>query len=431
MSLKEAVTDSTISTTLTVTTTTATEVTETTAMGLEESIKAENAVPLCDMIMECFAKEGVDEEHQWGQTILFLEDALSIAKHRHEAAARAKSADVSGNALVTLTKVNTVVPKGKALDLVFGETDLVVQGKDFNITIPYSNIEAMLKLPKYEALAKLSVQEYQFVVTLKAPVTHRKNRLTCISFVIGGTTEQSDSNIVFHVDESERDFKSKKLHHVAEALLHSLTDLNVIKTYPEVAGKRYVSTNGAPFVKCYRRTSPGVLFFLPEGLCFLNPPVFLSRQTIDSISWSRETSEALRTFDVTVEMIDGTKVEFSMLEKEEIPSITEFVAYFGTLRDEDDGVQRDPSTEPTKKTKPTEKNTNSNSNTNANAEDDDDEEADSDFEMNDSDDDESEDEWVGSESLSDDMDTGGVETDSDDDGDGNHSGDDDEDDDME
>ncbi|KAF0688258.1 Aste57867_20128 [Aphanomyces stellatus] len=396
-------------------------------LDLQDSIDKEDPTPLCTAIAECYATTEADEERQWELTIAYLESALSQAKHRHEAAARAKSADVSGSAMVTLSKVDSIMPKGKHLDIVFGETELVVQGKDYNVVTPYSNIDVILKLPKYDALAKLSVLSYQFVLRLKTPVAHKKARLTCLSFVIGGIAAQEENTIAFHMDESEHDFTDKKLHEVTEMLLHSLTSTTVVKTYPEVSTKRYVSTTGAPFVKCYRRTTPGVLFFLPEGLCFLNPPVFLSRQEIDSISWSREASDALKTFDVTVELVDNTKVEFSMLEKEEIPSITEFVRYFGRLRDEDDGIVREESNEeddqdgvdkdddagndddeddeakpsPAKKAKTTNaKQTKAVAAAATAAADDDDDEADSNFEMDD-DDDESEEDWAGSESCSD------------------------------
>jgi hypothetical protein len=74
-------------------------------------------------------------------------------------------------------------------------------------------------------------------------------------------------------------------------------------------------------------------------LCFLNPPYFLSRSEVESISWSR-VSHQLRTFDLTVEVTQGMKIEFSMLEKEEIPSITKFVHFFATLKKEDEKKQQ-------------------------------------------------------------------------------------------
>ncbi|ETV95556.1 hypothetical protein H310_10998 [Aphanomyces invadans] len=404
-----------------------------TPFDLVDAIEKHNPTSLSDAIAATYVTNETDGERQWSQTILFLEEALAIAKHKHEVAARSKGADISNSALVTLCKVPTIVPKGKALDIVFGETDLVIQGKDFNLSTPYSNIDVVLKLPEYEAVAKLTAHKYQFILRLKTPVTHKKNRLSYLSFVLGCFAEQSDANVVFHVDEAAEDFTDKKLHEIAEMLLQSLTSMTVIKTYPEVSGKRYVSTSGAPYVKCYRRTSPGILFFLPQGLCFVNPPVFLSRQEIDSISWSRETSEALRTFDVTVEMVDGQRYEFSMLEKEEIPSITEFVGFFKTLRDEDDGIAPDDDAvengedmeddegehtaddgsdndqPPAKKKAKTTKNANV---THKNGKgtttpmaappvDDDDDEADSNYEQDDDDGESEEDEWVGSESCSD------------------------------
>ncbi|RHZ10612.1 hypothetical protein DYB37_010509 [Aphanomyces astaci] len=421
---------------------------------LSDAIEKRDPTSLSDAITANYVNDETDDEHQWGQTILFLEEALAIAKHKHEAAARSKGADISNSALVTLNKVPSIVPKGKALDIVFGEADLVIQGKDFNISTPYTNIDV-------EAVAKLTVHTYQFVLRLKTPLTHRKNRLSYLSFVIGSFAQQSDANVVFHGDEAKEDFADKKLHQVAEMLLQSLTSTTVIKTYPELGGKRYVSTTGAPFVKCYRRTTPGILFFLPQGLCFVNPPVFLSRQEIDSISWSRETSEALRTFDVTVEMVDGQRYEFSMLEKEEIPSITEFVGFFKTLRDEDDGIAPEDNDDDDDEVAPKEEEEEETKDDDSEDEngddngdeppkkkaktgatkgklskkqpakaktvqvDDDDEEADSNYEQDDDDDGESEeDEWAGSESCSDQA----MDSDSDDDGGNNDAGSDDDDD---
>ncbi|KAF0731814.1 hypothetical protein Ae201684P_005846 [Aphanomyces euteiches] len=147
-----------------------------------------------------------------------------------------------------------------------------------------------------------------------------------------------------------------------------MTNLTAVKTFPEVDGKRYMSPqDGAPCIKCTCRGSSGVLFFLPEGLCFLDSPIFLRRQTLRSITW--ESSSMPRKFDVTVDMIDGMTIDFNMVAVDEIPVISSFVAYIGTLRDKDDEAK-------------------SKAIVNLAAdedEEDDDDEDDSDFEMNDED----------------------------------------------
>ncbi len=97
------------------------------------------------------------------------------------------------------------------------------------------------------------------------PVTYRKTTLSYLSFDVSALSKQ-DEKVIFHQDDIERDFTDRLLHEVAETLLESLSASHLIKTFPdEASDKRYISTYGDTFVKCYHKTNNGILFFLPEG----------------------------------------------------------------------------------------------------------------------------------------------------------------------
>jgi hypothetical protein len=87
--------------------------------------------------------------------------------------------------------------------------------------------------------------------------------------------------------------QDKKLHKVTEMLLHKLVPETAVmnKTHPDSTdGARYVNTHGEFFVNCYRKTTNGVLFFLPEGyamltcVCIMYIYIHISLIYVDSVS---------------------------------------------------------------------------------------------------------------------------------------------------
>ncbi|OQR81621.1 hypothetical protein THRCLA_11552 [Thraustotheca clavata] len=318
--------------------------------SVQDLVEKADGSALCLAMAGCLKVE--DKIDVWRQTTKLLEEALVVAKLHltSEEKAIALANMPEDNLLMTLPKTLCIMPKGK-LDIDFGENKLVVKGKDFVVTTTYSNVDAMLKLPRNDPVAKATVISYEFVLRLKEPVAHRKAMIKYIAFEVKATSAITpDENMIFHLEPLQEDplLEDKRLHQAVEMFLVKLVPSHfMIKTFPEVSGSRYVSTHGGSFVKCYRKTTSGLLYFLPEGLCFLNPPLFLSRKEIETFSWGRETGLHLRTFDLTVQLTDAPKIEFSMLEKEEIPSITEFAATFAALKTNDERNEQNDGTVPT------------------------------------------------------------------------------------
>ncbi|OQR95067.1 hypothetical protein ACHHYP_00476 [Achlya hypogyna] len=310
--------------------------------SLHSVVEKRDGTALCVAVADVLKVEG-DDVATWRQTVQFLEEALVVAKlHQaeHEKAAAMGGAP-DENLLMTIIKTPCIMPKGK-LEIDFGETNLTIKGKDFTVTTPYDNVDAMLKLPRDDPVKKktAAVVSYEFVLRLENPVAHRKTTLKYIAFEVCATSAMiPDENIVFHLESLQEDplLEDKQLHEAVEMFLDKLvTRAAMIKPGTGRQNVRYVSTHGGSFVKCYRKTTSGLLYFLPEGLCFLNPPLFLSRKEVSSIAPGRETAMHLRTFDLVVEVADAPNVEFSMVEKEEIPSITEFVNNFSLLKASDE-----------------------------------------------------------------------------------------------
>ncbi|CAK4071330.1 unnamed protein product [Aphanomyces euteiches] len=173
------------------------------AVQLVETIASGEADLLCELIATCLARGSVAGQEEWSQAEVYLEDALAIAKYKHE------SASQTSDAVVTLFNVKTVVPQAKALDLVFQVSELVVHGKNVNVSIPYTNIKRILKLPKYAPGGDLAVNEFLFVVILKSSMAHRKDRLSNISFVLAESTTPSEANVVVHRTLPSHDFADK------------------------------------------------------------------------------------------------------------------------------------------------------------------------------------------------------------------------------
>ncbi|KDO27809.1 hypothetical protein SPRG_07407 [Saprolegnia parasitica CBS 223.65] len=223
---------------------------------------------LCFAIAEAVAVED-DDVATWQNTIKFLEGSLAIAKQHH--AEFVKTAAMSGSAgdnlIFTLPKTTCIVPKGK-LDIDFGDYNVTITGKDFVVTTPYTNVDALLKLPRHSTVSKTKVASYEFVLRLETPVSYRKSTLKYIAFDVSATSAViPNENILLHDAELENDASvtQAKLHVAVQMQLQRLMSHIRVIAEPMTGDRRYVSTHGESFVKCYRKTTSGHLFFLREG----------------------------------------------------------------------------------------------------------------------------------------------------------------------
>lgn len=73
----------------------------------------------------------------------------------------------------------------------------------------------------------------------------------------------------------------------------------------------------------------------------MSPLVFIPRKQVAAIQSGRGGSASSRTFDLTVELTDGSIKEFSMVEREEMGCITDFVQHFSKLKEKDEVDSKD------------------------------------------------------------------------------------------
>jgi hypothetical protein len=115
---------------------------------MNEAIEKRDANGLCEALFSRSDHEKNTNDAVWGDIVLFLEETLAIAKCNYgKAVAAAVETPVEENYVATLTKVQSIVPKAK-LDIIIGEKNFTMKGKDYVITTPYTNIDTVLKLPR-------------------------------------------------------------------------------------------------------------------------------------------------------------------------------------------------------------------------------------------------------------------------------------------
>ena len=118
---------------------------------------------------------------------------------------------------------------------------------------------------------------------------------------------------------------------VVQALLTHLRGCDVTRPNPTLfqTVSQISAKDAKPFLRCYKGTQEGAIYPLECGVVFIKPVMFLPAEKIAAITAGRGGgSGQTRYVDLKLEMDDETEVEFTNIEREELPAMQAYVKGF-------------------------------------------------------------------------------------------------------
>ena len=118
---------------------------------------------------------------------------------------------------------------------------------------------------------------------------------------------------------------------VVQALLTHLRGCDVTRPNPTLfqTVSQTASKDAKPYLRCYKGTQEGAIYPLECGVVFVKPIMFLPAEEIAAITAGRGGgSGQTRYVDLKLEMDDESEVEFTNIEREELPAMQAYVKGF-------------------------------------------------------------------------------------------------------
>lgn len=240
--------------------------------------------------------------------------------------------------ILILNQISCFSPRGK-FDFVFCLNALHLLSRSassgLRVVIPYSNISFLLKMPKQQPVNPKIVASYSYVICFDSPVQFSgKTKARYLAMTLPANESKTHEIKVMH-KKNEETWDGPIVEHVDKALSKFVLGKKVIRTFPEISNPSFASTKAQPYIKCYMKTANGNLYLLPEGLFFMSPVEFIPRQKIQAIECGRGGSAASRTFDLNIDVGEKQQKQFTMIEREELPAISEYCNFLGKLISKD------------------------------------------------------------------------------------------------
>lgn len=227
---------------------------------------------------------------------------------------KASIGQVTGDAIVSFSDVFFVTPRGR-YDLDMYSSSLRLRGKTYDNKIQFRQIERIFSLPKPDDVHHL------VVVQIDPPLTQGQTRY---SFLTMQFPKEEIIDVELNIDDEEyqEKFKDKlkklyvdqSTHSVISHCFKGLTDRRV--TIPGM----FKSKNNHPAVSCSLKASEGYLYFLEKSFLFvIKPTVYIPFSEVSSVQMSRlgQTASASKTFDLEVQLRNGSKHNFANIARDE------------------------------------------------------------------------------------------------------------------
>ncbi len=206
--------------------------------------------------------------------------------------------------------------RGK-FDVAFLSDRFVLKNAKTDVVVPYEAVENIIILDAIPKATKGRVQLY-FHLNNKAKVINGKKELTAIVLQVLATQELAMDHPTI---------PGQKLEGAAAVVLCQAfgAALSPRQVFAAPNAELFTSSEGHAAVQTTIKASPGNLFPLAEGLCFLETPAtFLPLSSITSIEFARANG-ASSTFDLYIHLKNGNTMEFSTISRSELPALENYV----------------------------------------------------------------------------------------------------------
>ena len=244
----------------------------------------------------------------------------------------ASAGSMLGAEVCLLENVQCIAPRGR-FGVRVGTGGVSFEGKT-QCSAAFAEVDCVVQFPKPDLYGNKKVDTEFLLIALKTPAVHGKQKLE--SFVVQMATKNS---LDLSLDSAA--LPASCLTALTAGLGEHLGDGGAVSgpeptVLPQVLacmgsqpiGKPspmvFSNASGGAHVACYRKVQEGFLYPLAEGLLFFKPPMLLKLHEIASMS---TTAGGARFLELSVEMEDGTKHEFSNIDKGEVNGLQGYAQY--------------------------------------------------------------------------------------------------------
>ncbi|GAA5833091.1 hypothetical protein JCM3766R1_001389 [Sporobolomyces carnicolor] len=237
---------------------------------------------------------------------------------------KAEIGQVVGDTICTLGEILCVTPRGR-FDIDIYPEFMRLRGKTYDYRVTYQQIKRLFLLPKPDDIHS------QLIVNIDPPIRQGQTRYP---YLVMQFTKDEMMELDLNLDEETiRDKYDGNLkqryddpaYEVVSLLFRVLTGKRVITP------GNYQSHEGQAAVKCNLKANEGQLYFLEKQLLFVSKqPTLVLFSEISAVILARVGGAlpSARTFDLNIRLKDASSGNpvFSALNKEELTSITDFLA---------------------------------------------------------------------------------------------------------
>lgn len=256
-----------------------------------------------------------------GEQVEEVEEQSKASVFFEELKEKASIGQVSGEAIASFADVLFLTPRGR-FDIDMYPTSLRLRGKTYDHKIQYRQIERIFSLPKPDNIHHL------MVVQINPPLRQGQTPYPYLVLQVS-----KDEELELEINLSDEVFESKykgrlnkkydeQTYLVLSHVFKGLSDKRII-----LPGK-FLSADGQAAVNCSLKVNEGYLYPLERSLLFTTKPtVFIPYSDISNVTVARagELTTSNRTFDMEVNLRDGTSHKFANIMKEEQNTIESFL----------------------------------------------------------------------------------------------------------
>eukprot|EP01135_Chromosphaera_perkinsii_P000449 Nk52_evm3s96 gene=Nk52_evmTU3s96 len=230
---------------------------------------------------------------------------------------------ISGEAIAAFPDMPCVTPRGR-YEVEMYATFMRLHGKTYDYKIMYTSVLRLFLLPK-------SDQRYvYFVISLDPPIRQGQTRYPFLIFQFP-TDDEIEMELNVTEEEIEKTYQNKlaakmngPTYEIMSRVFKALTNRKI--TIPGT----FKSHSDSTAVKCSLKANDGYLFPLEKGFMFVHKPcIHIRFDEIANVSFARvgaTSTGTSRTFDIDVELNNGTKHSFTGIQREEYSKLYSFMA---------------------------------------------------------------------------------------------------------
>lgn len=224
----------------------------------------------------------------------------------------------TGDAIVTFDEVACLTPRGRYSIRVY-PTFIQLHGKTYDYKMPHTTILRLFLLPHHDNRFMF------FVVSLDPPIRQGQTRYPYLILQFE-RDEEVTCKLNLTEDEIENKYNNKLKPDMTGALFEVAS--RILK---EVTGKKitvpgsFKSKNGHSSITASYKAASGLLYPLERGFIFVHKPALhIRHEEIANINFARGSTTG-RTFDIEIELKNGTQHTFNNLPRDEYTPLFDYV----------------------------------------------------------------------------------------------------------